>query len=79
MRQRTGCSADPVAVGCYQGMSDMTWLSICYSWAAEVRKSSGYRSFTTYPISVTTYPISVWSFTTLDVAEGHKINAQSTC
>jgi hypothetical protein len=71
MRRRTGCSADPVAVGCYQGMSDMTWLPICYSWAAEVRKSSGYKSFTTYPISV-------WTSTTLDVAESHKINAQSS-
>jgi hypothetical protein len=59
-------------VGRYQGMADMTWLSIYYSWAAEVRKSSGYRSFTTYPISV-------WSSTTPDVAESHKINAQSAC
>jgi hypothetical protein len=71
-RRRIACSADPVAVGCYQGMPDLTWLSICYSWAAEVRKSSGYRSFTTYPISV-------WLSTTLDVAESHKINAPSAC
>jgi hypothetical protein len=28
-------------VGRYQGMADMTRLSIYYSWAAEVRKSSG--------------------------------------
>jgi hypothetical protein len=28
---------------------------------------------------LTTYPIPVWSSTTLDVAESHKINAQSAC
>jgi hypothetical protein len=71
-RRRTGYSADPVAVGCYQGMSDVMWLSICYFWAAEVRKSSGYRSFTTYPISV-------WLSTTPNVAESHKINTPSAC
>jgi hypothetical protein len=43
-RQRTGYSADPAPVGRYEGMSNMTRLSICSSWAVEVRKSSGYRS-----------------------------------
>jgi len=30
-RQRTSCSADPVFVGEYQVMSDVTRLSICSS------------------------------------------------
>jgi hypothetical protein len=51
-RQRTGSSVAQSLWGRYEGISDMTRISICTSGAAEVKKSSGYESFTAYPLPI---------------------------